>query len=293
MAGLESARIMREDWANYTGVNIGDTVIIEYPKYLKTNNLKEGTRGVVERIGGHGDFYKEPHFTIKLVGEERSFVVFPHNVRVVDTPPGGILHNFKPAMRWLMEGQIVALLKDLALPGPAGMVGNHGIVAKDTPGTVLKVASDGLAEVNFSQIGTVICAPDMLYLIEDAPPAKAALKVIEDAGDNVLVKHGKMTRSKKAVHMEYVPASLLEAVGRRLAVGIERGHKRDNWREGVGSEEAREATINHLLHHIFDYLENGNTTESNTDAIACNAAFLVEYEKHTPYKGVNQRRKNG
>lgn len=239
MAGLESARIMREDFSEY--------------------------RRREDQV--HSGVQTDPN------PEEHALDAVPYTT-------GGILKDYKPPMRSFMPGQKVALLRDLPLRyGAAQEPGAAGVLHADNWGTVYGVASDGLAEVRFGS-ERIICAPDMCYLVEDAPPAQP------------LVQHGKMTCSKKAVHMEYVPASALEAIGRRLAVGIERGHQRDNWREGVGNEEAREATINHLLHHIFDYLENGNSSESNTDAIICNAAFLVEYEKHTPYKGVNQRRQN-
>lgn len=287
MAGLESARIMpeyrtREDQVHSgyqvdpnNTVLVGDVFYVTESAYLATNHLPVGTKGVVESVGGHEDFYKEPHFTIR-VRDGRSFVAFPRVGHVVS----------KVLMRYFMEGQEVALLKELP-------TNTMEAVKVGSVGRVRKVYSDGLAEVMFYGFGSVVCAPDMCYQIEEAPPAKPALEEITETVDKVFAKHGGVTRSKKATHLEYVPASALEAIGRRLAVGIERGHQRDNWRLGVGNEEAREATINHLLHHIFDYLENGNASESNTDAIICNAAFLVEYEKHIPYKGVNQRRQNG
>lgn len=93
-----------------------------------------------------------------------------------------------------------------------------------------------------------------------------------------------VTRSK-VLDYTLVPRSVVDAVARRLELGIARGHERNNWRKGAGDEHTRRVTIGHLIKHLYDYLENGNLNEANTDAIACNAAFLCEYELHTPFRG--------
>lgn len=93
---------------------------------------------------------------------------------------------------------------------------------------------------------------------------------------------GGATRSATNVRMELIPAAALRGLGRRLALGATR-HGENNWREG--GEEFRKATIGHLLAHIADYLEAGNTREANTDAIICNAAFLCHFEERTPFSG--------
>lgn len=93
---------------------------------------------------------------------------------------------------------------------------------------------------------------------------------------------GGATRSKKDVDLTLVPRSAVIAMGRRLTLGAER-HGRNNWRSG--GEEFRRATITHLLDHLLDYMENGNESEANTDAIICNAAFLCEFEERSPYNG--------
>jgi hypothetical protein len=96
---------------------------------------------------------------------------------------------------------------------------------------------------------------------------------------------GGATRTPKAERRELIPKTAIDALARRLAMGAEK-HGVNNWRKG--GAEFRLATVNHILDHLFDYLENGNTKEANTDAIICNAAFLCEYEAKLPYDGVTQ-----
>jgi hypothetical protein len=75
---------------------------------------------------------------------------------------------------------------------------------------------------------------------------------------------------------ELIPKEALDALARRLALGAER-HGENNWKKG--GAEFKKATIRHLLKHIYDYLEQGNANDANTDAIICNAAFLCYFEK--------------
>lgn len=92
---------------------------------------------------------------------------------------------------------------------------------------------------------------------------------------------GGATRTAKAERRELIPATAVTALARRLALGAAK-HGVNNWRKG--GPEFRLATVNHLLDHVFQYLEHGG--RENTDAIICNAAFLCEYEERTPYEGV-------
>jgi hypothetical protein len=96
---------------------------------------------------------------------------------------------------------------------------------------------------------------------------------------------GGATRTAKKERLELAPAAAMKALGRRLALGAER-HGESKWRGG--GEEFRKATINHLLLHVFDYIENGNATEANTDAIICNAAFLCHFEEKRKFKGARR-----
>jgi hypothetical protein len=92
---------------------------------------------------------------------------------------------------------------------------------------------------------------------------------------------GGATRSVKVERRELIPASAITSLARRLALGAAK-HGVNNWRKG--GEGFRLATLNHLLDHIFEYMERGG--QENVDAIICNAAFLCEFEAREAYKGV-------
>jgi hypothetical protein len=85
---------------------------------------------------------------------------------------------------------------------------------------------------------------------------------------------GGATRSKLDHRFDLIPREAMEALSRRLKLGAAR-HGENNWKQG-GPEFVR-ATINHLQAHLLDYIENGNSSEANTDAIICNAAFLCYF----------------
>lgn len=92
---------------------------------------------------------------------------------------------------------------------------------------------------------------------------------------------GGATSSTQVERRELIPKSAIDAMGRRYALGAER-HGVNNWR--AGGAEFRLSRINHLLDHIYEYLEHGG--RENTDAIICNAAMLCEFEEKEAYKGV-------
>ncbi len=89
-------------------------------------------------------------------------------------------------------------------------------------------------------------------------------------------------RSVLNERFDLIPKEAVAALGRRLALGA-KNHGENNWR--VGGIEFRRATINHLMKHLLDYIEHGNTDDSNTDAIICNAAFLCHFEAKKPFAG--------
>lgn len=84
------------------------------------------------------------------------------------------------------------------------------------------------------------------------------------------------TRSELNERYDLIPKEALDAIARRLALGAGR-HGENNWKGG--GEAFRKATICHLVKHLYDYIENGNANDANTDAIICNAAFLSYFEK--------------
>jgi hypothetical protein len=99
--------------------------------------------------------------------------------------------------------------------------------------------------------------------------------------DKLTKFEGGATRSEKPERRELIPKAAIDALARRLALGAAK-HGVNNWRKG--GEEFRLATLNHLLDHIFEYLERGG--QENIDAIICNAAFLCEYEERKAHPGV-------
>jgi hypothetical protein len=93
---------------------------------------------------------------------------------------------------------------------------------------------------------------------------------------------GGATRSELHGRRDLIPKEAIDAIARRLELGALR-HGENNWRHG--GEEFRRVTINHLFKHLSDYIEHGNQSDANTDAIICNAAFLCEYEARGRYGG--------
>lgn len=91
---------------------------------------------------------------------------------------------------------------------------------------------------------------------------------------------GGSTRSEMKLRFDLIPKEAIEALARRLTLGAER-HGENNWKQG--GAEFRKATLNHLMKHLLDYMENGNRDDDNSDAIICNAAFLCYFEKLYPF----------
>jgi len=96
------------------------------------------------------------------------------------------------------------------------------------------------------------------------------------------VYEGGATRSAMTERYDLIPKAAVAALARRMGHGAKK-HGENNWRNG--GPEFRRATINHLMGHLLDYIENGNANEANTDAIICNAAFLCHFEASDPFKG--------
>lgn len=84
---------------------------------------------------------------------------------------------------------------------------------------------------------------------------------------------GGATRSELQERYDLIPSAAMRAMARRLALGAER-HGARNWEQG--GEEFVQATKNHLIKHLFLYLE-GDKSDAHLDAIICNAAFLCHF----------------
>ena len=111
-------------------------------------------------------------------------------------------------------------------------------------------------------------------------PKKTPVNIKNDISDKLSSYEGAATRTSQPVRLDLIPKAAITALGRRLKLGAER-HGEHNWRSG--GSEFRKATISHLMAHLVDYMENGNISEANTDAIICNAAFLCKFEEDNPY----------
>lgn len=85
---------------------------------------------------------------------------------------------------------------------------------------------------------------------------------------------GGATRSALQERYDLIPSAAMRAMARRLALGAER-HGERNWEKG-GSDFVQ-ATKNHLIKHLFLFLE-GDTSDAHLDAIICNAAFLCHFK---------------
>jgi hypothetical protein len=92
-------------------------------------------------------------------------------------------------------------------------------------------------------------------------------------------EHG-ATRSALTERYDLIPKAAMDALARRLGLGAAQ-HGENNWRGG--GEKFRKATLNHLMRHLLDYIENGNARDANSDAIICNAAFLCYFEAQEPF----------
>lgn len=139
---------------------------------------------------------------------------------------------------------------------------------------------------NVRVVSTVTAAITFILAMMPAPAVPKTLLDCDLQPKKEAFEGGATRSSKRGQgRMEPIPKSSIRAMARRLELGAER-HGENNWRKG--GEAFRKATLNHLLDHIFDYMEHGNKNEANTDAIICNAAFLCEYEEREPYKGAVQ-----
>jgi hypothetical protein len=112
--------------------------------------------------------------------------------------------------------------------------------------------------------------------IRDASPSESG-----SVPEPLVTFEGDSTRSVLKGRYDLIPREAIDAIARRLELGASR-HGENNWKGG--GEEFRKATINHLFNHLLDYLRNGDTSEANTDAIICNAAFLCYFERIIPFK---------
>ncbi len=81
-------------------------------------------------------------------------------------------------------------------------------------------------------------------------------------------------RSKKSERFDLICPVGLKRIARRYALGAAK-YSDFNWCLGVPASEC----LNHLIAHVVDFMENGNSKDDNLAAIAWNAIALMHYEE--------------
>jgi hypothetical protein len=75
-----------------------------------------------------------------------------------------------------------------------------------------------------------------------------------------------------------VPKEGLRRLAMRYTLGCQK-YGEGNWKRGLRNPEFIEERKNHLVEHLFEYLERGNKYDDNLAAIAWGAFCLMEAEK--------------
>lgn len=87
--------------------------------------------------------------------------------------------------------------------------------------------------------------------------------------------------AKRSAHMpDYalIPKAGLRRLAERYSLGLKK-YTRNNWKLGLRDPVYIEQFVNHMIEHIFDYVENGCEKDDNLAAIAWGAFALMEAEK--------------
>lgn len=90
---------------------------------------------------------------------------------------------------------------------------------------------------------------------------------------------GGATRTEKAERYDLVPPEAIDAIARRMGLGVPK-HGENNWRGG--GVAFIKATINHLYAHLSALLK-GDATDNHLDAVTCNSAFLCWFKANKPH----------
>src|ERR1700719_4656443 len=94
--------------------------------------------------------------------------------------------------------------------------------------------------------------------------------------DKLVTKSG-ATRSNKVPRYDLIPREGLRRVAERYTMGAEK-HGENNWRKGVRDPEFIQQCKNHLIDHMWLYLQQGNINDDNLAAVAWGAFALMEIE---------------
>ena len=89
-------------------------------------------------------------------------------------------------------------------------------------------------------------------------------------------KGGGKTR-KVGVEYRLVPMEGLRRIAARYTLGLHYGE--NNWKKGLRDKEFLDERKNHMIEHLFKYLEEGNGSDDNLAAVVWGCFTLMEAEK--------------
>jgi hypothetical protein len=87
---------------------------------------------------------------------------------------------------------------------------------------------------------------------------------------------GGASRNKLNYRFDLIPPAGIERIAARFELGV-KSHGENNWRKG--GPDFVKASVNHMVAHVMDYLENGNDTDDNLGAIGWAVCALAHFEK--------------
>jgi hypothetical protein len=88
----------------------------------------------------------------------------------------------------------------------------------------------------------------------------------------------KLTRTL-GIEYRLVPKEGLRRLAMRYTLGCQKYGEEKYWKRGLRDREYLEERKNHLVEHLFEYLERGNQYDDNLAAIAWGCFCLMEAEK--------------
>ena len=89
-------------------------------------------------------------------------------------------------------------------------------------------------------------------------------------------------RSAKSPRYDLIPKEGLRRLALRYQLGLQK-YTRDNWRKGLNDAEFIDQAKCHVMEHLLDYMEEGNTKDDNLAAIVWGCFTLMEAEKRAAH----------
>jgi hypothetical protein len=94
--------------------------------------------------------------------------------------------------------------------------------------------------------------------------------------ENLVSTNGAKTR-KLGIEYRLVPREGLRRLALRYTLGLHYGE--NNWKKGLLDKEFLDERKNHMIEHLFLYLEEGNGKDDNLAAVVWGCFALMEAEK--------------